>query len=354
MRIAEIAPPWFPVPPPGYGGVELVVAQLAEGLTRKGHDVVLFANGMSQTSATLRTISAELPDPTLVGDPWLDAHHALSAYLAIRDDEFDVVHDHSGVTGPALGALVDTGPPVVHTMHGPWTDLTRRYYEVVAPRLHLVAISDAQRGANRDVPYAGLVHNGIDTSLYSYQEHKEDFLLFIGRSTPDKGPELAIEVARRSATPLVMVVKKAEPPEQRYWDEVVAPALHDDVEVLEDISHEHKADLLARARALVFPIQWPEPFGLVMVEAMASGTPVIACPAGAAVEIVDEPTTGFLRTSVDELAQCVAEVRRCSPAACRSRVEARFSTTSMVEGYEAIFEAVTRPHQTTSGFPLRR
>jgi glycosyltransferase involved in cell wall biosynthesis len=138
-----------------------------------------------------------------------------------------------------------------------------------------------------------------------------------------------------------MVVKKNEPFERSYWDEIVAPMLHDEVEVYESITQEQKADLLSRARAMVFPIQWPEPFGLVMVEAMACGTPVVACPAGAAVELVENGVTGYLRDSIDALVDAVAEVGQCSPAACRARVEERFSADAMVESYEALFTRLT-------------
>ena len=157
------------------------------------------------------------------------------------------------------------------------------------------------------------MHNGIDLDDYPFREHKDDFLVYIGRANPDKGPTLAIEVARRAGLPLAMVVKKNEPFERTYWDEIVAPLLNDEVEVYEAIDHEQKADLLGRARAMVFPIQWPEPFGLVMAEAMACGTPVVACPAGAAVELVENGVTGYLRDSIDDLVDAVASIGNCSP-----------------------------------------
>jgi glycosyltransferase involved in cell wall biosynthesis len=339
MKIAQIAPPWFAVPPAGYGGIELVVALLADGLTEQGHEVTLFASGGSETKATLVSPLIDPPDPALLGNPWFDAHHAQASNLAIGD-QFDVVHDHSGITGSAMGALLRGTPPVVHTLHGPWTELTRRYYGLLHEHVHLVAISESQRADNPNVGYAGTVHNGIDLDDYPFLEDKEDFLVYIGRANPEKGPTIAIEVARRAGLPLAMVVKKNEPFERTYWDEIVAPLLNDEVEVFEAISTEQKADLLSRARAMVFPIQWPEPFGLVMVESMACGTPVIACPAGAAVELVENGVTGFLRDSIDELVAAVADVGECSPGACRRRVEESFSATAMVQGYEEIFESV--------------
>jgi glycosyltransferase involved in cell wall biosynthesis len=336
MRIAQIAPPWFAVPPQGYGGIELVVALLADGFAARGHDVTLFASGGSETKANLVSPLADPPDPALLGNVWYDTLHAVASYLAIGD-EFDVVHDHSGIIGPAMGALRRDHPPVFHTLHGPWTEPSRRFYALLAEHVRLVAISDSQRADNPDVRYAGVVHNGIDLDAYPFREQKDDFLVYIGRSNPDKGPTLAIEVARRAGLPLAMVVKKNEPFERAYWDEMVAPMLNDEVEVYEAIDHEKKADLLARARAMVFPIQWPEPFGLVMTEAMACGTPVVACPAGAAVELVENGVTGYLRDSIDDLVDAVASIGNCSPTACRARVEQNFSAAAMVAGYERLF-----------------
>jgi glycosyltransferase involved in cell wall biosynthesis len=339
VKIAQIAPPWFAVPPTGYGGIELVVSLLADGLTERGHDVTLFASGGSDTTATLVSPLADPPDPALLGNPWFDAHHALSSYLAIGD-EFDVVHDHSGIAGSAMGALLRGKPPVVHTLHGPWSELTRRYYAMLEEHVHLVAISESQRADNPGIRYAGMVHNGVDLAAYPFRAEKDDFLVYIGRANPDKGPSIAIEVARRAGLPLAMVVKKNEPFERTYWDEIVAPLLHDDVEVFEAISNEAKVDLLSRARAMVFPIQWSEPFGLVMVEAMACGTPVVACPAGAAVELVENGVTGYLRDAIDDLVDAVARIDECSPRDCRRRVEESFSATAMVEGYERLFSRV--------------
>lgn len=338
MRIAEIAPPWFPVPPSGYGGIELVVALLADGLHANGHDVTLFASGGSRSSAKVVSPLEDPPDPALLGNPWFDSFHALSAYLDAND--FDVIHDHSGIAGPALGALLGGQPPVVHTLHGPWTEPTRKFYGLAADRIHLVSISDSQR-ADADLRYAATVYNGINLDHYPLVEEKDPFLVYIGRANPDKGPGLAVEVAKRAGLPLVMIVKKNEAAEQVYWSEVVAPQLTDEVEVLEHVSHEVKVDLLGRARALVFPIRWSEPFGLVMVEAMACGTPVVSSPFGAAVELVEEGVTGFLRESLDDLVAAVADASECKPQACRERVARHFSAEAMVRGYEAVFEQVT-------------
>src|SRR4051812_38101732 len=160
MRIAEIAPVWFTVPPQGYGGIELVVALLSDELTERGHDVTLFASGGSITKAELVSPLAEPPDPALLGNVWLDAQHTLSAYLQV--DDFAVVHDPSGLLGPAFARIRGPVPPTVHTLHGPWTEVARRFYRLVHEHVHLVAISDAQRHDNPEVRYAATVHNGID------------------------------------------------------------------------------------------------------------------------------------------------------------------------------------------------
>jgi glycosyltransferase involved in cell wall biosynthesis len=319
------------------------VSLLADGLMERGHDVTLFASGGSETKADLVTPMPDLPDPALVGNAWFDSYHAFAAYTNIRDGRFDVVHDHSGVAGPAIGAMLGGSPPVVHTLHGPWTGPTRRYYSLLQHHVHVVAISESQKADFPGFTYAGVVHNGVRLADYPFQPEKDDFLVYIGRANPDKGPAIAVEVARRAGLPLAMVVKKNEPFERSYWNEIVAPSLNDDVEVYEDIGQELKADLLGRARAMVFPIQWPEPFGLVMVEAMACGTPVVACPVGAAVELVEDGVTGYLRHSIDDLVDAVGRVDRCSPVACRERVEAHFSAEAMVQRYEELFERVVRP-----------
>lgn len=334
LRIGMVAPVWFPVPPQGYGGIERVVSLLAEGLVAAGHDVTLFAAAGSRTSARLVT---PLPAPPAFDDTDAvagDIFHTTVAYL--RADEFDVIHDHTGL-GPALGAMLGSGPPVVHTLHGPWTGLSRRFLRLVHDRVHLVAISEAQRATNRDVRYAGVVHNGVDLAAHPLQTTKDDFALFVGRINPEKGPEVAVDVARRAGLPLVMVVKRSERAEQAYWDDVVAPRLRGDEIVLEQPPHDVKVDLLGRARALLFPINWEEPFGLVMVEAMACGTPVIARPCGAATEVIAHGTTGFLCRDAAEMVDALDAARDLSPVACRAHVEASFSAASMVAGYERVY-----------------
>lgn len=338
MRIAVVAPVWFPVPPSGYGGIELVVSLLADGLVESGHEVTLFASGGSRSKADLVTPMEEPPDPRELGNPWYDAFHAVSAYL--RVDGFDVVHDHAGVVGPVCGAMRRGNPPIVHTLHGPWTDPSRLLYGTLHRHIHLVAVSEAQVHANPDVTYAGVVPNGIDLDVYPFRSVKEDFLIYIGRANPDKGPAEAIEIARRAGLPIKMILKRNEPTEKAYFESNVEPLLGHDVEMFENVSHETKTDLLGRACAMLFPIRWPEPFGLVMTEAMACGTPVVTTNWGAAPEIVVDGVTGFRRDGGDDLVAALAHVRRLDPAACRAVVAERFSAAAMVRGYERVFESV--------------
>ena len=350
LRIAVIAPPYFPVPPPGYGGIERVVAALVQGLGAAGHDVTMVAATGSTGAATVVSPLFEAP---VLGDPAAatdEQYHALWAYL--RAGEFDLVHDHTN-TGPVVGAMVAGVTPVVHTLHGPWTERARRLFGLLDGRLNLVAISHAQRAANPAVGYAGVVHNGVDMDQHPMGAAKDDFLIFVGRTSAEKRPDAAIAVARRAGLPVKMVVKSREPGEIRYWNDVVRPLLGSDVEVLEEPPHAVKVDLMGRARALVFPIAWPEPFGLVMTEAMACGTPVIARPLGAAPEVVIDGVTGFLCRTETQMVDAVAAAATIDPHACRRRVLDHFSTASMVEGYERVYAAVTGTGR-SAGVPPRR
>jgi len=338
MRIAEIAPPWIEVPPEGYGGIELVVSLLADGLQARGHSVTLFAADGSRSRAEV--VSPLPPTGTeAIGDPWSEVYHTLVAHL--RADEFDLVHDHTFM-GSALAVMRDGGAPVVHTLHGPWVERARSYYALVHQHLQLVAISESQRRGNSAVRYAATIANGIDVGRCPLNDkRREDFLVYIGRSNPDKAPEQAVALAHKAGLPIKLVVKRAQPAEQEHWKAHVEPLLDGSEEVLEEVDHEAKLDLLQRGRAFVFPIRWQEPFGLVMVEAMACVMPIIATPRGAATEIVTDGETGFLREDLDSLAAAIGRSDQISPHACRARVERHFSAEAMVNAYEYLFKELT-------------
>jgi glycosyltransferase involved in cell wall biosynthesis len=335
LRIALVAPPWLPVPPHGYGGTERVIALLADGLAAAGHDVTLFAAAGSRTGARLVSPLDE-PPPVIGAAPDEEAFHTMAAYLA--REHFDLIHDHTSL-GPAFAGLLADGPPVVHTLHGPWTNGLKHKLGLVHDRVHLVAISEAQQRMNPAVRTVGVVHNGIDVAAHPFRAEKEDFLLYLGRINPDKAPEVAIEVAQKAGRPLTMIVKRSEPAEWEYWHDVVAPLVDDSITVIEQPPHHVKVDLLGRARALLCPINWPEPFGLVFVEALACGTPVITRPFGAAPEIVT-PEVGFLCDGVHDMLEAVDAASQLSPHACRARVVDHFSGDAMVRGYTRVYETV--------------
>lgn len=338
MRIAQVCPPWLAVPPKGYGGIEWVVALLADGLAEAGHDVTLFATGDSHTKARLEYVYEEAPGTKEINDPVLDTTHTL---FSLRDarERFDVLHVHTPFS--ALAAAVETGIPTVHTLHGSFTPEMTRLYSYVADRAWYVAISRAQQRFNADLRYGGVVYNGIDLDLYPIRQDKDDFVLFLGRAAPEKGWRRAVDAAKLAGERLVSAVKIAHPTEEEEWETNIKPVLPSDFEVMGEITHEEKVDLLRRAKAVLFPIDWPEPFGLVMTEAMACGTPVIGTPRGSVPEVIEDGVTGWI-VEVEHYAEAAAEriarVGEIDPDACRDRVRRLFSKEAMVAGYERVFE----------------
>lgn len=337
MKIAEIAPPWLAVPPKGYGGIEWVVALVADGLVDRGHDVTLFATGDSQTRGHLEAFFAEAPGARFIGSIWHDAAHAAFAFRDV--DRFDVLHVHP--SSAPLVAAAATRRPVVHTLHGPLTEEMKALYRLVAGRVWFVAISEAQRAHMPELPYAGVVYNGIELSQYPFRPDKDDYVLFLGRAAPEKGAHRAVQAARAAGVRLVLAVKIANREEEVHWAQEVEPTLAPDTTVLGEITLEQKVELLSGARAVLFPIDWDEPFGLVMTEAMACGTPVIATPRGSVPEVVADGRTGFIVDVEDypeQAAGALARLGEVDPAACRAWVEERFSAPVMVDGYERAFE----------------
>ncbi|MCC6382351.1 MAG: glycosyltransferase family 4 protein [Dehalococcoidia bacterium] len=333
LRIGLIAPPWFAVPPKGYGGIELVVSYLADGLVERGHEVTLFAAGGSATRARLVTPYGEEQAP-LIGDAFVEARHLLDAYACWQD--FDVIHDHT-LLGLLAGAQLPL--PVVHTIHGPVTDRVGPLYERLAHGVELVAISENQRSTLPPGVDATVIHNGIDTDSIAFREQPGgDYLVFVGRMSPEKGVAEAIDIARAAGMPLLILAKINEEPERRYYQEVVLPRVAGgDVEVLEHASPQQKFRAYRGALATLFPIQWPEPFGLVMIESMATGTPVIAMRRGSAPEVIEDGVTGFLCDSLDEAVDAVSRVRELSRLACRERTERLFNARSKVAAHEELY-----------------
>ena len=340
MRIAQLCPPWLAVPPKGYGGIEWVVSLLADGLAAAGHDVTLFATGDSGTTANLEYVLESAPGSDRINDIMLDATHTM---FSLRDaaERFDVLHVHSPFS--SLAAAVETSVPAVHTLHGSFTPEMSRLYAQVADRAWFVAISEAQRRTNEALRYAGVVYNGIDVDRYPFVTEKDDYLLFLGRAAPEKGWLRAVETARLTGRRLISAVKISHPTEIEEWEGRIRPILPEGSEVLGEIGHEEKASLLAHAQAVLFPIDWDEPFGLVMTEAMACGTPVIATPRGSVPEVIADGETGWIvdvASYPDEAAERLSKLDSIDPAACRDRVWRLFSKEAMVAGYERVFAEV--------------
>jgi glycosyltransferase involved in cell wall biosynthesis len=343
MRIAQVAPLYEPVPPARYGGTERVVSYLTEELVRRGHEVTLFASGNSVTRARLVTVL----ERALRHDPGnreelAVAHTRELAMVLARAREFDVIHCH--VDHPAFPLSRLSSTPVLHTLHG---RLDLPYLAPLFRELRdvpFVSISDAQRTplAGLGVRWAGTVHHGVPLAAYPFSAAPGGYLAFLGRLSPEKRPDLAFEIARRVGLPL-KIAAKADPTERAYFEAEIRPQLDDPlVEYLGEVGDADKPAFLGGAVALLFPIDWPEPFGLAMIEAMACGTPVIARPRGAVPEVVVPGRTGFVGESIVDLVDGVKRIEAIDRRECRRRVEALFSVERMADGYETLYRRLTR------------
>jgi glycosyltransferase involved in cell wall biosynthesis len=335
LRIAMIAPPYFSVPPDGYGGVEMVVADLVNTLVDFGHQVTLIGAGGSHGTKAQRFLSTTEDLPTgRLGEVIPEVAHAARVADLLEHCEVDLVHDHT-CAGPLLARGRST--PTVVTVHGPVTGAEGDYYRALEDTAHLIAISDAQRATAPDLAWKATVHNAIDVATYPYRLDKEGFVLFLGRFHPSKAPHLGIDAARAAGLPIVLAGKCTEPIERTYFDEQVKPRLGPDTDVIGVADTMTKRDLLSRAQCLVFPIRWDEPFGLVMIEAMACGTPVVALRRGSVPEILIDGRTGIICDGPDELADGIARARRLGAAECRSYAETAFDLPTMGTGYELAY-----------------
>jgi glycosyltransferase involved in cell wall biosynthesis len=337
MRIAILAPAWFAVPPTGYGGIEWIVALLADGLVDAGHDVTLFASGDSRTKAKLSYVFREAPSRQ-IGRTFWELKHALGCLA--RADEFEIINDHTGMLGAVLGAAVST--PLVHTVHGPLDGEPGDIYDLiakVAPRVGLISISMNQRKPRPDLNWVANCPNALDFSVYPVKPHRGDYLLFLGRLSPDKGAHRAVAVAMETGLPLKIAGKMQEPKERAYFRELVEPHLVDGIEYLGEVTHGEKVELLQDARATLFPIEWEEPFGLVMIESMACGTPVIATRWGAVPEVIEDGRSGIIVDDYREMPAALEAADRLDPFELRRYVEEEFSPKRMVRDYVAAYEA---------------
>jgi glycosyltransferase involved in cell wall biosynthesis len=333
LRIGLIAPVWFPVPPTGYGGIEWIVWLLADGLVDAGHDVTLFASGDSHTKARLSFVYDRAPSEQ-IGTTVAELHHLLACYE--QADELDVINDHSGLPAAVVGGAVAT--PVLHTVHGPLDSIEGVIYEQiahVAPDVGLISISINQRKPRPHLPWVANCPNALDFSLYPVKPHRGDYLLFLGRMSPDKGCHRAIDVAVSAGLSLKIAGKRREPAEIEYFENYVRPHLSGDIEYLGEVTHGAKVEL--------FPIEWEEPFGLVMIESMACGTPVVATRYGAVPEVIEDGVSGIIVDDPRDMVGALERADGLDPLEIRRICEERFAPERMVADYLAAYrEAMER------------
>jgi glycosyltransferase involved in cell wall biosynthesis len=324
VKIAIVAPPWEAVPPSAYGGTESVLDGLARGLSAAGHEVLLFATGDSTCPVPL---AWALPQAAGVGgDVPTEISHVLRAYERVLEWQPDLVHDHT-LVGPLVGERARV--PVVTTNHGPFEQKLRDLYRAIAPRVGVIAISHDQAAGADGIPLLAVIHHGIDADAFTFGAGDGGYALFLGRMTPDKGADLAAEVARRAGVPLRIAGKLREADELEFFHSSVEPLLGDDIEYLGEVDATTRRELLADASCLLNPLRWHEPFGMVMIEALASGTPVLATPHGSVPEIVDHGFTGFVADGADELVRLLRRIGDVDRGACRRVAKERFSIERM-------------------------
>jgi glycosyltransferase involved in cell wall biosynthesis len=346
MRIAIAAPLVEPIPPPLYGGSERVVSVLVEELVRRGHDVTLFASGDSVTAARLvaTTPRGLRLDPEIRDYVAATVLHIGEVYR--QAGSFDIVHNHVDYLSFPFARL--SSVPTVTTAHGRM-DLgeIQRLFRTF-PEQRLVSISYAQRKPVSDLNWIGNVYNAIDIDQYHFRPDAGDYLVFLGRIAPEKRPDRAIEIAREVGMRLV-IAAKVDAVDQEYWEHAIKPLVDssDLIEYIGEVNEREKDELLGHAYAYLFPIDWPEPFGLTMAESMATGTPVVARHAGSTPEIVADGVTGFVCNSMRQMLEAVEKVRDLDRRACRRHVEERFTPAVMADGYEAIYAGVVGEARST-------
>lgn len=348
MRIAQVAPLWERVPPPAYGGIELVVGLLTDELVKRGHEVTLFATGDSITLAKLESVHPQaLRLDHTVKEYDIYAMLQLSRVYE-RASEFDIIHSHMSCAALPYAKLVKT--PTVHTLHGVFTPDNEKLYQYARSQ-PFVSISDAQRDPRLNLNYAATVYNGIDLNRYDFQPKPQDppYLAFLGRLSPEKGPHLAIEIAKRSGWHLKMA-GKVDVVDRNYFEQEIKPHIDGkQIEYLGEANHAQKCELMGGAVATLFPITWREPFGLVMTESMATGTPVIAMALGSVPEVIAHGKTGFLCNSVDECIVAIDKASQLNRYDCREHVCNHFSVQRMTDGYEAVYQQILAERFTQNG-----
>jgi glycosyltransferase involved in cell wall biosynthesis len=333
-----IAPPWVAVPPTAYGGTEAVLDTLARGLHTSGHELLLFTTADSTCPVPKAAVLANAIGVG-VGGSATEMRHVIHAYQAAVDIRADIVHDHT-LIGPVYADRFN-GLQVVTTNHGPFQSELGDYYRAIGGQTPIIAISHHQASTATATPIASVIHHGVDLERFPFGQGDGGYALFLGRMCPEKGVDAAIRVARQAQIPLRIAAKMSEAAEQLYFDKYVRPLLGADVEYIGEIGGTDKTALLGGATCLLNPIAWPEPFGMVMVEALACGTPVVATPMGAVPEIVDHGRTGFICSSETALAAAVRSTAELDRQQCRAAAATRFSAERMVADHVALYQSLT-------------
>lgn len=340
MRIAQVAPLWESVPPKLYGGTERIVSYVTEELVRLGHDVTLFASGDSQTAARLDPVCPQALRLN-VGIFNRDAPMIMLQERSLGSaGDFDVIHSHLDFLGFPLARR--NSVPVVTTLHGrldlPELEPVFREYS----EMPLVSISDAQRRPLSWANWRATVHHGLPRDLYTFHPQSEGYLAFLGRISPEKRPDHAVELAKRTGLPL-RIAAKVDPADLQYYRAEIEPLLdHPLIEFLGEISDGEKNEFVGNALALVCPYDWPEPFGLVLIEALACGTPVLAYRRGSIPEIINDGVTGFICENLTEMAEAVGRLSIIDRRRCRSAFDERFTADRMARDYVALYERMVR------------
>jgi glycosyltransferase involved in cell wall biosynthesis len=343
MRLAQIAPTYERVPPRTFGGTELIVQLVTDALVARGHEVTLFATGDSRTRATLRSVT---PHPQRYGEPsrnglahaeYLHLANVQAAFRAAANGEFDLVHNHAGIEGLVLAATSRT--PVVSTMHNPFVPATQPIWDAYPWFHHAVSAASAAtfpaRGALEPILH------GIDVASFPFEGRPTGgHLLFLGRFSPAKGADRAIEAARLAGRRLILA-GKIDPADAEHTRAVIEPLIDgEQIRYVGEADAAVKQRLLAGADALLFPIEWDEPFGLVMVEALASGTPVLGFRRASVPEVIEDGRTGFIVDDVEGMAQAIGRIAELDRRACRESAERRFTVERMVDDVEAMYRVV--------------
>lgn len=370
MKIATMVRGYIAAPRPKdivYAPIDLAVA-ISEQLTKRGHGVTYFGPTGTHMQANVETLglaplvqnqqdfNALLHNVDLMvhGMPAMrEYYYALDMFQRASAGEFDLLYfNHPEVALPYARLFPDV--PVVYTLHDPISDWYKEMFHLHrSPNQHFVSISNNQRRPAADLPYVGTIYNGVDTDLFAYEKEHDEYLLFVGRIVPEKGVREAVEIAQMSGRRL-LIIGPVTPDHQGYFDRYIKPHLNENILYLGFMEQPETVRYYQKAKALLMPIQWEEPFGLTMTEAMACGTPVLAMNRGSVSEVVVNGKTGFIVNTVAEMADAVEKTNQINPLDCRNHVKDNFSIAKMVDGYETAFQTITETHKQSPKARLKK